>query len=50
MNITTHTCGIPIGPWPLDNVLRTIGVRWRETLLGGLQPVAQDPFTKRMEV
>lgn len=46
VNISTRTFHIPIGVWPKNRVLKTVGLYWREILLMGAEPIALGPLTR----
>jgi len=37
---------VPIGTWPKNKVLKTVGLYWRTILLDGLQAIALGPLTR----
>ncbi len=44
--IQEKTIQIPLGTWPTNNVLREVGLCWREVLLDGLYAVAVGPLIR----
>lgn len=49
VNVTTRIFHVPIGLWPLNNVLKGVGLYWRTILLAGLQPIALGPLTRGLQ-
>ncbi|TDZ15455.1 Secondary metabolism regulator LAE1 [Colletotrichum orbiculare MAFF 240422] len=45
-NVTERVLHVPIGTWPRNRVLKTVGMYWRTILLDGLQAFALGPFTR----
>ncbi|KAK1990842.1 methyltransferase domain-containing protein [Colletotrichum falcatum] len=45
-NVTERVFHVPIGTWPRNRVLKTVGMYWRTILLDGLQAIALGPFTR----
>ena len=45
-NITEREFHVPIGTWPKNKVLKTVGLYWRTILLDGLQAIALGPLTR----
>ncbi|CAL3971104.1 hypothetical protein PZA11_007450 [Diplocarpon coronariae] len=46
VNVSTRIFHIPIGLWPKNKVLKTVGMYWRTILVDGLQPIALGPLTR----
>lgn len=46
VNVSTTLFHVPIGMWPRNRVLKTVGQYWRTILMDGLQPIAMGPFTR----
>ncbi|OHW97588.1 methyltransferase domain-containing protein [Colletotrichum incanum] len=46
INVTERVFHVPIGTWPRNRVLKTVGMYWRTILLDGLQAIALGPFTR----
>lgn len=46
VNVTERVLQIPIGTWPKNRVLKTVGLYWRTILLDGLQAIALGPLTR----
>ena len=46
INVTERVLQIPIGTWPKNKVLKTVGVYWRTILLDGIQAIALGPLTR----
>ncbi|KAF9871598.1 hypothetical protein CkaCkLH20_11009 [Colletotrichum karsti] len=46
VNVTERVFHVPIGTWPRNRVLKTVGMYWRTILLDGLQAIALGPFTR----
>ncbi|QYT00705.1 hypothetical protein H0G86_007784 [Trichoderma simmonsii] len=45
-NVTERVLHVPIGTWPKNKVLKTVGLYWRTILLDGLQAIAMGPLTR----
>lgn len=45
-NVTERVFHVPIGTWPKNKVLKTVGLYWRTILLDGLQAIALGPLTR----
>jgi len=48
-NVTTEIFHIPIGTWPKNDILKTVGRCWRTILLDGVQPIALRPLTRGLK-
>lgn len=46
INVTERVLQIPIGTWPKNKVLKTVGLYWRTILLDGIQAIALGPLTR----
>ncbi|KAK2624875.1 hypothetical protein QTJ16_006068 [Diplocarpon rosae] len=46
VNVSTRIFHVPIGLWPKNKVLKTVGMYWRTILVDGLQPIALGPLTR----
>ncbi|KAK0628563.1 S-adenosyl-L-methionine-dependent methyltransferase [Bombardia bombarda] len=46
VNVTERVLHIPIGTWPKNKVLKTVGMYWRCILLDGIQAIALGPLTR----
>ncbi|KAK4230952.1 hypothetical protein QBC38DRAFT_275609 [Podospora fimiseda] len=46
VNVTERVLQIPIGTWPKNKVLKTVGLYWRTILLDGIQAIALGPLTR----
>ncbi|KJZ75928.1 hypothetical protein HIM_04752 [Hirsutella minnesotensis 3608] len=46
VNVTERIFHVPIGTWPKNKVLKTVGLYWRTILLDGLQAIALGPLTR----
>lgn len=46
VNVTERVFHLPIGVWPKNRVLKTVGLYWRTILLDGLQAIALGPLTR----
>lgn len=46
VNVTTRIFHVPIGLWPKNKVLKTVGLYWRTILMMGLHPIAIGPLTR----
>lgn len=49
VNVSVRIFHIPIGVWPKNKVLKTVGLYWREILLMGVEPIALGPFTRGLK-
>lgn len=49
VNVTERTFHVPIGTWPKNKVLKTVGLYWRTILLDGLQAIALGPLTRGLK-
>ncbi|RFU75977.1 methyltransferase type 11 [Trichoderma arundinaceum] len=45
-NVTERVLHVPIGTWPKNKILKTVGLYWRTILLDGLQAIALGPLTR----
>ncbi|KAG6010458.1 hypothetical protein E4U21_006460 [Claviceps maximensis] len=45
-NVTERVFHVPIGTWPKNKVLKTVGLYWRTILIDGLQAIAMGPLTR----
>lgn len=48
-NVTERVFHVPIGTWPKNKVLKTVGLYWRTILLDGLQAIALGPLTRGLQ-
>ncbi|TVY81588.1 Secondary metabolism regulator, partial [Lachnellula suecica] len=48
-NVTIQIFHVPIGTWPKDIMLKTVGGYWRTILLDGAQPIALGPLTRGLK-
>ncbi|KAK4235844.1 hypothetical protein C8A03DRAFT_36296 [Achaetomium macrosporum] len=46
VNVTERVLHIPIGTWPKNKVLKTVGLYWRTILIDGIQAIALGPLTR----
>ncbi|KAL8416971.1 hypothetical protein RB596_007192 [Gaeumannomyces avenae] len=46
VNVTEKVLQVPIGTWPRNKTLKTIGLYWRSNLFNGLQAIAMGPLTR----
>lgn len=46
VHVTERIFHVPIGTWPRNKVLKTVGLYWRTILLDGLQAIALGPLTR----
>ena len=46
VNVTEKVFHIPLGTWPGNRVLKTVGLYWRTVLLDGIQAIALAPLTR----
>ncbi|KAJ2903349.1 S-adenosyl-L-methionine-dependent methyltransferase [Zalerion maritima] len=46
VNVTERVFHVPIGIWPKNKVLKTVGLYWRTILLDGIQAIALGPLTR----
>ncbi|KAH6604130.1 methyltransferase type 11 [Trichoderma cornu-damae] len=45
-NVTERVLHVPIGIWPKNKILKTVGLYWRTILLDGLQAIALGPLMR----
>ncbi|KAM0256725.1 hypothetical protein ACHAQJ_004792 [Trichoderma viride] len=45
-NVTERVLHVPIGTWPKNKILKTVGLYWRTILLDGIQAIALGPLTR----
>ena len=45
-NVTERVLQIPVGTWPKNKVLKTVGLYWRTILIDGIQAIALGPLTR----
>ncbi|KAF4966627.1 hypothetical protein FSARC_5712 [Fusarium sarcochroum] len=48
INVTERIFHVPLGTWPKNQVLKTVGLYWRTILTDGLQAIALGPMTRGM--
>ncbi|KAK5660696.1 hypothetical protein OQA88_12060 [Cercophora sp. LCS_1] len=46
INVQEKVLTIPIGTWPKNKILKTVGLYWRTILLDGIQAIALGPLTR----
>lgn len=46
VNVTEETIRIPLGIWPENELLKTVGLYWRTILVDGIQAIAMGPLTR----
>ena len=46
VNVSEKVFQVPIGTWPKNRVLKTVGLYWRTILLDGIQAIALGPLTR----
>ncbi|CAG8975446.1 hypothetical protein HYALB_00004760 [Hymenoscyphus albidus] len=46
VNVSTTLFHVPIGQWPRNKVLKSVGLYWQRILIDGLQPIAMGPLTR----
>lgn len=46
VNVTERVFHVPLGTWPRNKVLKTVGLYWRTILTDGLQAIALGPLTR----
>ncbi|AEO65257.1 uncharacterized protein THITE_2112085 [Thermothielavioides terrestris NRRL 8126] len=46
VNVTERVLQIPLGTWPKNKVLKTVGLYWRTILIDGIQAIALGPLTR----
>ncbi|KAF5027262.1 hypothetical protein F66182_635 [Fusarium sp. NRRL 66182] len=46
INVTERVFHVPLGTWPKNKVLKTVGLYWRTILIDGLQAIALGPMTR----
>ncbi|KYK60652.1 hypothetical protein DCS_01790 [Drechmeria coniospora] len=49
VNVTERVFHVPIGTWPKNKVLKTVGLYWRTILLDGIQAIALGPLTRGLQ-
>jgi hypothetical protein len=49
INVETRIFHVPIGLWPKNKVLKTVGLYWRTILADGLSPIALGPYTRGLK-
>ncbi|KAK3954005.1 methyltransferase [Pseudoneurospora amorphoporcata] len=49
INVTERILQLPIGTWPKNKVLKTVGLYWRTILLDGIQAIALGPLTRGLK-
>jgi SAM-dependent methyltransferase len=49
VNVTERTLHIPLGTWPKNKVLKTVGLYWRTILMDGIQAIALGPLTRGLK-
>ena len=45
-NVTERVLHIPLGTWPKNKILKTVGLYWRTILTDGIQAIALGPLTR----
>jgi hypothetical protein len=45
-NVTERVFHVPLGTWPKNKVLKTVGLYWRTILMDGIQAIALGPLTR----
>ncbi|KAF4450828.1 hypothetical protein F53441_6099 [Fusarium austroafricanum] len=48
VNVTERIFHVPLGTWPKNQVLKTVGLYWRTILTDGLQAIALGPMSRGM--
>lgn len=48
VNVTERVFHVPLGTWPKNQVLKTVGLYWRTILTDGLQAIALGPMSRGM--
>lgn len=48
-SVTERVFHVPIGTWPKNKVLKTVGLYWRTILLDGLQAIALGPLIRGLQ-
>ncbi|KAK7420635.1 hypothetical protein QQX98_002629 [Neonectria punicea] len=46
VNVTERVFHVPLGTWPKNKVLKTVGLYWRTILMDGMQAIALGPLTR----
>lgn len=46
VNVTERVFHIPIGTWPKNKTLKSVGLYWKTILLDGIQAIALGPMTR----
>jgi len=49
VNVTSRIFHVPIGIWPKNKVLKTVGLYWRTILIDGAEPIALGPLTRGLK-
>jgi hypothetical protein len=49
INVETRILHVPIGLWPKNKVLKTVGLYWRTILVDGLSPIALGPYMRGLK-
>jgi len=49
INVTERVLQVPVGTWPKNKVLKTVGLYWRTILLDGIQAIALGPITRGLK-
>jgi hypothetical protein len=48
VNVTERIFHVPLGTWPKNQVLKTVGLYWRTILNDGIQAIALGPMSRGM--
>ncbi|KAF7559365.1 hypothetical protein G7046_g4801 [Stylonectria norvegica] len=46
VNVTERVLHVPLGTWPKNKILKTVGLYWRTILTDGIQAIALGPLTR----
>jgi hypothetical protein len=46
INVSERILHVPIGTWPRNKLLKTVGLYWRTILLDGIQAISLGPYTR----
>ncbi|KAI6088454.1 S-adenosyl-L-methionine-dependent methyltransferase [Hypoxylon rubiginosum] len=49
VNVTEKVFHIPIGTWPKNKTLKSVGLYWKTILLDGIQAIALGPMTRGLQ-
>ncbi|KAI1466586.1 S-adenosyl-L-methionine-dependent methyltransferase [Daldinia caldariorum] len=49
VNVTERVFHVPIGTWPKNKILKSVGLYWKTILLDGIQAIALGPMTRGLQ-